>query len=590
MNELIKAKETELAELLREGFFNVPWHQRYYDWEKDHVEALLDDLAEAVNQNRSCHFLGSIMLIKNDTKNRWEINDGQQRIITFSLICAYLCRTFHEQGYSREENLILGILFKLKVSHNKTLQEAESLSPRVTPPKNNKTHFNNLIRGQDIGTNGKMVLAWKSIVSFFDKTEHQDLVWRKKILDFMLSKVLVIRLEVNESLDSNAIFETLNYRGKRLEQVDLIKNYFLSFFTDDSELAQCDTMYDSFEKIYGSFSAKFVSEYVRCYMQSKYGFIRKEQFFRETKKRFGSASNKGKSKEVFDLVTNLAKKERIQIFKTFLRKSANQEFLQQLTTDAGKTKNNRKISDYLLDLHDYSITRPLMFVLFCRYSDASENKKRTSARLVYSCAKLLSSFVQRITHIIDFRPSVYEEKFAYLANEISSGSCSTDKHFFKYLKSYDNAEIVDDTHYIEQVATRFYSKKSLKKTGHILRKIVEYQEKGIRIDVDQVSIEHVLPNSNQHYLEGDWATGFGQKDRDRLVHSLGNLTLLSKKENSPKAEDNESFSAKKKIYEKSSYGLTRDICNHEEWTPKVVEQRQRELAKIAAKQIWNFSI
>lgn len=587
MSELIKAEASTLAGLLRQGCFNVPRHQRYYDWEGNHVTMLLDDLAESISQNSPCHFLGSIMLIKSAAKNKWEINDGQQRIITFSLICAYLCRIFHDQGLSSEVNHIIRILFSVQEAHNNTLQDADNLSPRVTPPRDNKTNFNNLIRGRDVGANGKMVLAWRNIVSFFEQAEHQKPEWRKKILNFMLNNVFVVRLEVDKSLDENAIFETLNYRGKHLDQVDLIKNYFLSFFSNAP--AQSDTVYDNLEKIYASFPDKVAAEYARCCMQAKYGFINKEQFFRKTKNRFGN-TNKGKSKEVFELVNDLSKKEKIQIFKTFWRKSSNQEFLQRLTQDARKVNNKRKIDDYLLDLHDYKITRPLTFALLCRYSSASQNNKIWSAKFVYDCVKLLSSFVQRVTHIGNFRPSVYEAKFADLAKIISDGSCTTPEQFFDYLKTYDNAAVIDDTHYIEQIKTRFYSHKSITKSGYILRKIVEHQEKGVRIDGDQVSVEHILPRSNEHNSKSSWTSTFDQNDRDRFVHCLGNLTLLSRKDNSPKAGDNESFSVKKKIYATSSYQVTRDICQYTEWTPKAIKRRQSELAKIAAKQIWNFRL
>ncbi|WP_423910864.1 HNH endonuclease family protein [Candidatus Spongiihabitans sp.] len=324
-------------------------------------------------------------------------------------------------------------------------------------------------------------------------------------------------------------------------------------------------------------------------MQAKYGFINKEQFFRKTKNRFGN-TNKGKSGEVFDLVSDLSKKEKIQIFRTFWRKSSNQEFLQQLTQDAKKMNNKRKIDDYLLDLHDYKIARPLIFALFCHYASAPQENKIGSAKFVYDCVKLLSSFVQRVTHIGNFRPSVYEAKFADLAEIISDGSCTTSEQFFDYLKTYDNAGVIDDTDYIEQMGTRFYSQKSITKSGYILRKIVEYQEKGVRIDNDQVSVEHILPRSNEHNSKNSWASKFDQNDRDRFVHCLGNLTLISKKDNSPKAKDNESFSAKKKIYAMSSYQLTKDICQHTEWTPKAVKHRQSKIAKIAAKQIWHFRL
>ena len=435
-----------------------------------------------------------------------------------------------------------------------------------------------------------MLGAWESIGSFFNKKQYQDINWLKKSLDYLLNKFIVIRLEVEKSLDPNAIFETLNYRGKHLEQVDLVKNYFLSFFNSESESARCNTVHEDFEKVYESFAPKVVSEYVRCYMQAKYGFINKERLFRETKSRFGNATQGG-SNRVFDLVKDLGTKESIQTFKTFLRRSANQEVLQKITCDARKTNNKRRIEDYLLDLHEYKIARPIIFALLYRYANSSKNKQTTSAKFVYGCTKILASFVQRVSHIGDFKPSVYEENLARLAKNIFAENCVTTKQFFESLKKYDKAGIIDDVNYIEQMKTKSFPNKSITKFGYILKKIVEHQESGVRIDDNQINIEHILPRSKSHHSENScWAKEFSAHDLDRFPHWLGNLTLLSKKDNSSKPDYNQSFSAKKEVYAKSSYALTRDICVAKKWTPKEVENRQRKLVKIAAKQIWDFGL
>ena len=74
--------------------FKVPWHQRRYDWEKLEVESLLHDIGDAVKNNQPFYFLGSLLLIDKGNST-WEINDGQQRMMTYSLICACLLKRFH---------------------------------------------------------------------------------------------------------------------------------------------------------------------------------------------------------------------------------------------------------------------------------------------------------------------------------------------------------------------------------------------------------------------------------------------------------------------------------------------------------------
>ena len=144
----------------------VPWHQRYYDWTKEHVTELLYDLDEAFRENRNCYFLGAVMLVEK-ANGIWEINDGQQRMVTFSLICARLARIFRDEVDTRREALALRIFFDLNENHTHDLSEADELTPRLSPPRNDKTHYNLLIRGKDVGTNGKLTTAWVEIDKHF---------------------------------------------------------------------------------------------------------------------------------------------------------------------------------------------------------------------------------------------------------------------------------------------------------------------------------------------------------------------------------------------------------------------------------------
>ena len=96
-NRAVRAEATTLADLLREGRFEVPWHQRYYDWSRENVTELLEDLDEAISAGSECYFLDSIK-IAGAKDGYLQVNDGQQRLVTFSLVCARLTRFFNENG------------------------------------------------------------------------------------------------------------------------------------------------------------------------------------------------------------------------------------------------------------------------------------------------------------------------------------------------------------------------------------------------------------------------------------------------------------------------------------------------------------
>lgn len=72
----------------------APINQRPYRWEDKHVKELLDDLATAIGQGESEYFLGSIVVIKNET-GRPRVVDGQQRLATAMILLAAIRDYFY---------------------------------------------------------------------------------------------------------------------------------------------------------------------------------------------------------------------------------------------------------------------------------------------------------------------------------------------------------------------------------------------------------------------------------------------------------------------------------------------------------------
>jgi hypothetical protein len=66
---------------------------------------------------------------------------------------------------------------------------------------------------------------------------------------------------------------------------------------------------------------------------------------------------------------------------------------------------------------------------------------------------------------------------------------------------------------------------------------------------------------------------------------LGNYTLLEESKNRECGD--KLYNEKKKIYSKSSYKITAQDCNYDEWNPEKISERQKKLAKYA-KAVWKF--
>lgn len=586
----ITANTGTLASVLRLGVFKTPWHQRPYAWKPEHVQSLLDDLMDNVNSNQPYHFLGTITLIPLlEKKQKWDINDGQQRIITFLLICANLCKYFNESGYTSGENQTIRMLFDISKGHSKTLADADKLNPRVILSTNDKADFETIICGHSVKKNSAMTLAYNTINDFFLDPKCQSPQIRKNVLGFLLNKLIIAWIEIKGDINSIAAFETQNTRGKSLEQVQITCAYFYSCLRDDDVRSKrLNEQIESIRTSMGKNENTFF-DYARCSTQCRYGHLSNDRFCRDIKKAISILPSKEHGDEVCDLVNDLSKNHKIQVFQTLTHIRAGEEVLRQLTKDARQNNAHRKIFDYLKDLQKYSsVSNAIMFSLLCKYVDSSNRKQSIEvAKLVYKSSKLLSSFFQRAAHSFtgSFSPSPYEHGVAELARDIARGKCKTAEHFLSTLRELDRRQnIIPDSHYKERMKSIAFPAK-IPVAKYILARINEYLDKELAVVESKSTVEHILPKGKTHIDAWD----FTDDEHGRYMHRLGNLTLLSPRDNKPQEKHNSSFAAKKEIYQKSAYLITEKLCECKKWDKNTIEHRQAELAKYSAI-IWNFKI
>ena len=106
--------------------------------------------------------------------------------------------------------------------------------------------------------------------------------------------------------------------------------------------------------------------------------------------------------------------------------------------------------------------------------------------------------------------------------------------------------------------------------------------------VSKLHIEHLLPQAwQQHWpLIGEGEPEDETVNRNNILHTIGNLTLVTKSLNP--ALSNASWSKKRKaIQEYSALSLNHEVAQQDEWNEQVIEDRGRELFKTARK-IWPY--
>ena len=579
----VTSKTQLISEILYSGCFSVPWHQRYYDWNREQVRELLRDLKGALDASKSCYFLGSIMLVKPAGTELRRVNDGQQRLITLSLLIAAICRRFGRSPRDRgRETLALRALFDRPDNQTSSLANASRYQPRIEPPKNDKSKYFQIIRGHDIGTNGLLTVAWNEIDLFVQAMSRTT---TKRFFDFIMANVEVSVLYIPDDVDANSVFEALNARGKPLDDVDLIRNRIYSYFSEGDDAARRQTVHENLEKAAViNRNARRVQEYFRCYLQCRYGHLQKTRFYRETRDHIDqSADRRNPSDYVFELVAGLGRPDSVELFRTITSSRPTLSLESRLPRISGK----RGLTTLLRELRAYSVSYPLVFALLHRFlEEVGSDKRRKAGRVVGHSLKNLASFVMRTAFVATkFEPSKFEAAFANCAKFVFESSDLESLDILEELKRNDELGVISNANFIRRMSVIELtdSKKALK---YLFGINARNQVGSDVLRESKCTVEHVLPRSDVHW--GDWS-GFENEAKGNWVHRTGNMLVVPRGENRSSIEYNRNFAAKRLIFANSTLEMSRAVSEYDEWTPAIVERRSKELAKQAAA-TWQFSV
>ena len=559
----LEAKAVRLAALLRKHRLAVPWYQRFYDWSVDDVKHLLDDIDDAMQEKRKLYFLGVIMLVDSGDGCLRGINDGQQRIVTFSLICACLCRHFKESGKRDREKQALRLLFAISEDHEYTLADARGLPFRLSPPEKDRSTYEHLVRCQEFGNGKKISLAWKAIDLFFENKEREEPNYRENFFAFFVKAVNVVAVDVQDSRDLNphAIFETLNARGKELDEIDLIKNHIFSFFRGEDEKERLKTVKNWHEQTYSHFddNAK-LQEYVRRYSQMRFGPISDKKFYQDFKKKVLI--------EAQDASCNIA--------------DLLYEFSQDIRSRVSLYQNVLEIRD----LKPYAVAHPIVLALYYRLCLLEGSEKEVYAEFVKKARRVLTVFVLRAAHTQgSFRPTVFDKEFPRLAHAVYNGSCTMAEDFFNRLRNCDKYNLILDANYISALENVRFGKPNTKARQLLISIANHHFRDEVLVNEDNCTLEHILPESPA-YANG-W--GFNKESHSYCFNQLGNFTLLKNSDNRPEKSHNRNFASKQAIFKGSSLKINQRLGRQRNWNPNKIRDRSKELAELAA-EVWKFDI
>ena len=551
----IQFDQKGIGAVLAHNRLAVPLNQREYSWEEEHVQALFEDFENAISHGPVAYFLGTIVLTQ--TEERPEVADGQQRLATTTVLLATMRDYFwHHNNKVRAHAIAQEYLsstdleteqtvpkLRLNVDDNEfftkyVLSAPDSPDRQIEPTKESHkkieeaarlaaTYIDQILAPVKESNRASTLIAWVSFIKEYAQ---------------------VIQLIVPDHLNAFVMFETLNDRGLRASQADLLKNYLLSHAGDRISEAQ-----QRWAEMLGALESLDIDEIIVTYLRHvvicDHGPTRERELFLRVK---NTVTSKQKA---LDFVSDLAKgaSPYSALF--------NPEHV--IWNQYGKSTRGHVKA--ILELGVQQI-RPLMFAVLTNFEPGEV--KAAFRRFVNWSVRFL---------VVGGRGGTLDRYYGLHAQDVSTGKIKTAKKLAKAMEELVPSDatfeaVFADTRVSQARLARYYLR-SLERHAK-----GQSEPELIPNDDETINLEHILPlvpGDDWHGIDPDVAKAFNKR--------LGNMALLPAKKNV--ALGNKGFREKKAAFKKSGLILTVSVADYETWTPDEISRRQKKLAAYAV-QTW----
>ncbi len=212
----------------------IPFFQRHYVWTKDNWEELLDSF----QNEETIPFLGSIILKqagRSPLESEAIIIDGQQRLTTITILTKVIYDCLPEENKKAGSGIrrtIETLLFYVKnasddfeESHVKIEHSRLDSEDYTRVMKSGLLDNVELIDSTTITPNASKILQCYKY--FYDKLAGKPIDELKKLHDSLFNddrKTVVVIELLNDDINEQRIFDTINRAGVKLSAADIIKN------------------------------------------------------------------------------------------------------------------------------------------------------------------------------------------------------------------------------------------------------------------------------------------------------------------------------------------------------------------------------
>lgn len=226
----------------------VPLFQRPYVWSRDNQwEPLWDDITRLVDMmaegdQQATHFLGAVVLQNQEAVSGnlavYTVIDGQQRLTTLQIFLDALHAQLAEAGLTALAGQVLAL-----VENPEPYRAQPEDRFKVWPTNRDRPAFSAAMSAEVPVDHAKLITGrlvdahayfYRAIGVWLDESAEDRDARAALIVQAVTSRLQLVSIELQSHEDAQEIFETLNARGTPLTAADLIKNFIFQRFEGDA--------------------------------------------------------------------------------------------------------------------------------------------------------------------------------------------------------------------------------------------------------------------------------------------------------------------------------------------------------------------
>lgn len=560
----IQSHTESLAQILRPGGLQVPKFQRDYSWKQEQWEELWSDVmySTEVPGSPDEHYMGYIVLRESQGSGAFDIIDGQQRLSTLSiLLLAAIGLVRNSDDPARAD-----LLFDQYIGERDPM--TLDVDNKLTLNSNNKKLYEQLSndkKPQMKSLNVSNKLLFKAFEYFQQKINEEHKGDVGATVQFALdvaNGMHLTRIELLRDMNIYKIFQTLNATGKQLSINDLLKNYLFLAIDRANKLTdeQATELHNKWTKIEDSVKDRNLAKFISVEWNRRNDFCRTKELFRDIN------SNLQSPQEIYEYLGIL--QDSGKLYAELLKGPANQYWNSQ------HRNVSRELKECLECLGRLSIKSPHGLLL-------SALEKVQDAATLNKILRVIRVISMRYNCICQKQANRQEKLYSEMANDVFHESFAFDEQTKKKFQELYPSDI--------EFASEFakIEMDNSNKAKYILRTIERNLDPNSTVGIDEVQLEHILPQNPSP----QWKKVF--PEYENYVSRLGNMTIVPEKLNNEAS--NKPFEEKKRILSFDKQGepisrtkLTEHVCTkYDVWDANAIDKFQEFLAEQAL-EVWSI--